>query len=491
MSIDTGVPASDPVPQTFHRFTYLRAGGLLALPQKVALLGAMYAAGVTGVPGTVYEIYSAEQADRIFGIGSEVALMVRQAQKAQKMLGLGPQIVAVGAADPGGGAAKATFTLTVTGPAEESANVSMRACGRRFKVGVTIGDDATAIATAIFDALSAAVEDLPFTVGHLAGVVTATANHKGENGKDIKINIDEAPAGVGIVVAAGVVGSGVLDLTNCYTAIEGIDVDGFVISNRTTDDVEDILTHVTAMWAPEEKRWRWGFVGDTETLSTATALADTANDRAIVVASVEGSPSMPSEVAVAVCIAVFSRERPNAIYNKLALPVYPPAHASAYTRSEVKAAILAGVTPLTPVERGRVVMSDRCKIERLVTTKTTEDSQPFTVCRDIGVPRSGAYLARQLDARYEAEFGENANPDGALLDEDSAKKVGDIVADVWHAAARARILAANKVDDDLAELKIEEDEDVPERLDVQTAQTVVVGLHQVAYHHNVKIGGAL
>src|SRR6185503_3787118 len=114
---------------------------------------------------------------------------------------------------------------------------------------------------------------------------------------------------------------------------------------------------------------------------------------------------------------------------------------------------------------------------------------PFTVCRDIGVPRTGAYAARQVDARFAQEFGEQANPDGALLDEDSAKKVGDIVADVWHEMARARMLA--NVDEDLADLLIEEDEEVVERLDVQTSMTVIVGMHQVAYNHNVKIGGVL
>lgn len=487
--INTGVPASDPRPQTFHRFTYLKASGLQALPQKVALIGTMKSAGVTGVPGTVYEINSSEDGDRRFGESSELALMIRQAVKTHRMLGRGPKIVAVGAVEAAAGTA-ATWTLTCTGPATESANLVLKACGRRYVVGIAKDADATAIATAIVDTLKRFAEDLPFSVANVAGVITATYPHKGVNGNDLKFELVEAPAGVAIVVAAGVAGAGAVDFTDCYTALEGIDIDGFAISNRTAQDVADVLDHVTAMWAPEEKRWRWGFIGDTETLATATALAAAANDRGIVVASVEGSPSMPFEVAAAVCVGTFSRERANAIFNGMNLPIYPPAAADAYNGSEVRSGIDAGLTILTPIERGRVVLEDRMKVERLVTTKTVdENNNPFLVCRDIGVPRTGAFLARQIDIKYGEQFGADANPDGALLDEDSANKVGDIVAAVWHDAARDRLIG--NVDADLGELLIEEDPDVAERLDVQTAMTVIVGLHQVAYHHQVKIGGVL
>jgi phage tail sheath gpL-like len=491
MPINTGVPASEPRPQTFHRFTYLKSGGLTPLAQKVVLMGTMYgvAAGVTGVASTLYDIFSAEDADARFGVGSELALMYRQAEKTFRMQKLGPQIACVGALEPAGGA-KATFTLTFTGPAGETKNIILKACGRRYQVGVTKDDTATDMAAAAVAVFDAHAEDLPFTTANVAGVLTATYNHKGVNGNDVKFELVEAPAGVGVAVAAGVAGAGAVDFTACLAAVEGVDIDGFAISNHTNTDVTAVLDHVQLMWSPEEKKWRWGFIADCTSLGSATALAATANDRAVVIASCEGSPSMPFEVATAVCCGVFSRERANAIFNKMNLPVYPPAASVAYNGAEVKAGILAGLTILTPIERGRVVLDDRTKIERLVTTKTLdENNNPFTTCRDIGVPRTGAFLARQLDIKYDEQFGADANPDGALLDEDSANKVGDIVAAVWHAAARDRLIT--NVDADLGELLINEDEDVAERLDVQTAQTVIVGLHQVAYHHNVKIGGAL
>jgi phage tail sheath gpL-like len=490
MPIETGVPSSLARPQTFHRFSYLRGGGqLVPLQQKVALMGTMYDPDtVEGEPGQVYEINSAEQADKLFGTGSELALMVRQAYGTQRVLGRGPRIVAIGVEAPtGGGAAAATFTLTVTGTATESGNLVLKASGRRFKVGVVEGDDATDVAESIVEMLSRSVDELAFTVDNAAGIVTATYNHTGENGDDLVFEVESMPAGIAVAVAVGVAGVGVLDLSTAYTAIEGIDIDGFVVSNHTADDVEDYVDHVTAMWQPSEKRWRWGFMADTTSLASATTLAQAANDRAIVVVSMEGSPSLPFEIATSVAVAAFSRTRPNATFNKMELPVYPPAQADAYNGSEVETGIAAGLTILTPIERGRVVVGDRSKIERLVTTKTTENAQPFLQCRDIGVPRTGAYLARQLDIKYEERFGPNANPDGVLMDDLADDRIRDMVAALWHDAAAVSYI--KNVDADLAELLVETDEEVPERFNVQTAMTVVLGLHQVAYAHNVKVGG--
>lgn len=484
--IDTGVPADRARPQTFHRFSYISGGGQLTpLTQSLVVMGTMGAGG-QGVAGTVYEINSIDQADLLFVKGSEVALMVRQAADTQVVTENGPRILAVGAVEPAAGA-KATFTLTITGPATESGNLVLKAMGRRFKIGVAKDDIANDIAQAVVDMFTAHAAELPFTVARVNGVVTATYNHKGTNGNDLVFELESKPAGVGCVIADGVAGAGALDLSACYDALEGIDIDGYAPSTRSTDDVADALAHNLAMWDPAEKKWRWAFFGDTETLATATALATAANDRSIVVASCEGCPAMPFQVAVSVAVAAMSRTLPNAIFNKVELPLPPPAIASAYNGTEVEAGIAAGVTILTPVERRRLVIQDRLKIERLVTTKTLENNQPFLKCRDIGVPRTGAYAARQLDILYEQRFGAQANPNGALMDEDADDRVRDLVAAVWHELAANRIL--KNVDADLQELKVEPDDEADGRMDVDTAMSVVLGMHQVAYNHRVKVGG--
>ncbi len=482
--IETGVPASLARPQTFHRFTYIRGGaGLEPLAQKVALVGAMYS-DVTGEDGRLYDIFTAEQADSLFGVGSELALMVRLAYKMHRLAGRGPRIVAIGAVEPGAGAI-ATIEAEVTGPAEESGNVVMRVCGRRLKVGVSTGDSATTVAAAIVSMVDRFAAELPVQAANIAGVITFAYNHKGENGNDVDIEIETVPAGIAIAVAADVAGAGALDLTSALAELEGVEIDGIAISNHQTEDVEALLEHVQAMWGVAEKRWRWGFIGETGSLGTASALAAAANDRAIVIGNVEGSPSMPFEVATALAVGMGSRERPNALFNRMPVPIYPPARG--YNGAEVEAGIAAGLTVLTPIERGRVVVGNQCKVERMVTTKTTEGAQPFTVTRDLAVPRTGAFMARQLDIKYEERFGANALPDGIVVDGTVEERLGDLVAALWDTAARNRILT--NVEADLGELKIEEDSEVSGRYDVHTAQTVVIGPHQVAYDHHVKIGG--
>jgi phage tail sheath gpL-like len=89
MPIETGIPSSLARPQVFHRFTYLKGGGqLVPLAQKVALLGAKISTG-TATAAAVYDILSSEQGDILFGEGSEVALMIRQAFRTQRLLGRG------------------------------------------------------------------------------------------------------------------------------------------------------------------------------------------------------------------------------------------------------------------------------------------------------------------------------------------------------------------------------------------------------------------
>src|SRR3546814_3740184 len=78
----------------------------------------------------------------------------------------------------------ATGTLTVTGAATASGTIVLYIGGQRITVGVTSGDAAAAVATAIVAAITAAA-DLPVAAVALLGVVTLTAKHKGVAGNEI------------------------------------------------------------------------------------------------------------------------------------------------------------------------------------------------------------------------------------------------------------------------------------------------------------------
>src|SRR5690349_9214921 len=110
--IETGVPATDLVPGTFHKFDITSgARGLVAIVYTIALIGLMLAGG-TAVAGTPYEIDSENIGDTRFGAGSELSLMCRAAFDAGRRYGAMPRVFAVAVADPAGTAATRTFTVT-------------------------------------------------------------------------------------------------------------------------------------------------------------------------------------------------------------------------------------------------------------------------------------------------------------------------------------------------------------------------------------------
>lgn len=486
MTIITGIPTTLRRPQTFHTFTYLQGGrNLTPLPQRCLLIGTMK--GGTAVASSIYPIDDPTETDGLFGVGSSLALMCRKAFETGGYLGQGPQLFACPVAENGAGAAR-TETLTVTGPATVAGNVVIRIAGRTLTIGVSVGDSANTVAAAINVAINAAKLLMPGTSGVGSAVVTFTSTHKGAWGSDIVFEVVSAPAGITVVAAVGTAGSGVADPTAALAAAQGPDYDLIVMENHQSADIALALTHVTVAWTPSEKKWRWVVFGEPGSIGTATTLASAANDRAILVACCEQSPSLPGEIATAIAIAVASRARPNGNWDKLRIPIYPAYDTYDFTNTEVETALANGIIPLKSVTdpQTRVQTLGVVKIEKMVTSCTTVSGQPFEALRDLAVPRTGAFVARQIDAAFAARFGADASPDGVLESADTVAQIKDMVANILYACQDQTILA--NVDSDLALLVVEMDEGAPGRVDVDVSYTVVLGLHQVAFVHRVKIG---
>lgn len=484
--IETGLSAQSRRPQTTHRFTYSYANAsLVSLPLRLALVGVMGATG-TATAGQVYEISDAAQGDALFRSSSELSLMIRKALETGSLLQRGPRLYAVGLAEPGAGTADVR-TLTVTGTATADGNHIIEIAGRQFAIGVRTGAAQNTVAAAIAAALQARQAELPVLVTVATNVVTLTSPHKGENGGDVTMSVVQAVSGSALAFASSAAGAGVADITTALDALGPMPFDAVAIGNHKAADITDINADIAIRWALAEKRWRYYFLGEPGSIATATALAAAANHTAVVVASMEGCKNTAGEMATAVAFGVFSRERPNANYDGLQLPLFPPAAATVYTPTEVEAAIDAGLTPLTanvdPFTGA--VTAGRAKVERLITTKTTENSAPFEVLRDIGVSRTGIFIAQQLDAAYQVRFSGDANPDGTLATDATGDQIEDLATSIVRLAEGAQIL--RNVDADLAKLLVERDGVALGRFNVDLAYTVVVGLHQIAYLHRVQV----
>jgi phage tail sheath gpL-like len=482
--INTGVPSNLNQPRTFHTFTYLYANrSLVSLPMRIGLIGMKSAAG-TATNGQVYEVVDATQTDGLFGVTSELALMCRMAFATSAFLSKGPRVYAVSVAAPGGVANVRTFT--VTGTATADGNAILKIAGRTFSVGIRNGDVQNTTATAISNEFKARQETLPFTISVATNVVTLTFPTTGVNGNDPVISVEQSVAGVTIAAAQTVAGTGVADYTTAVDALSTLYYDGIAFGNHAAADVTLINTNIAAQWGATSKKWRWYFVAENGTIGTATALAAAANHQGAIVASYEACPMLTGELATALCMGAFSRERPNAIYNAMKLPIFPPPAATVYTDTEVETAISAGLTALTAViSSAGAVIDGVSKVERMVTTKTTSGGFPFVLLRDIGVSRTGVYLARQLDVAAEERFGAEANPDGTLQTDDTLDQVGDLAKQVMRASGEANIL--RNVEADIAKLVYERDLVTLGRTNVDLWYTVVIGQHQIAWKHNVQV----
>lgn len=485
MPIDTGISGTLRKPQTFHKFTYLAGGrSLVSLPQRAVMIGTQK--GGTATAGTIYSIEAPETSDALFGVGTELAIMLRKCFETGALLGQGPALFAVGVAEPGGGSARVQ-TLTVTGPATASGNVVIRIAGRTITTGVTTGDVANTVAAAIQKEISRYNAVLPVTAAVATNVVTCTTNYKGVNGLDVVFEVVSQPAGITVASVQSVAGSGVADYLTALANVLGVDYDGIAFGNHAAADVVAALAHIASAWAPSEKKWRWIGLGESGSIGTATALAAAANDKAIQVFACEGTPSLPSELAAAGIVGLLSRTRPNANYDGMVLPIYPPADSLVFTNTEIETALAAGLTPLTSIVDpfSRVTKQGVAQIVRMVTTMTTQGGLPFEPLRDVAVARTGAFIARQIDVGFQNRFGAAAAPDGVLLTDDTIQQVRDMVANILYAAQAVSILT--NVDNDIKLLVVEKDLSAPGRINVDVTYTVVLGLHQVAFVHRVQI----
>src|SRR5690606_30192396 len=100
----------------------------------------------------------------------------------------------------------ATGTITVTGTATADGTIPLYCGGVRVPVGVTSGDTAAEVATAIAAAINANA-DLPVTAAAVDAVVTVTFRHKGEVGNDYDLRDsyrdgEALPAGVSLAIVA-------------------------------------------------------------------------------------------------------------------------------------------------------------------------------------------------------------------------------------------------------------------------------------------------
>lgn len=174
--------------------------------------------GSDGEVGQYYSVYSANEARRLFGAGSILALMAIQhfCTCPELPLYMAPM------AEPTGGTA-AVNTITVTGPATNNGVLSVAVLDMNFEVGVITGSTADSIAGALAAQMTKSA-DLPFVVTVATNVITLTAKNVGPEGSWFSPiwnpNFGDAfPPGISVETDQTTPGVGVVDINSVIPAM--------------------------------------------------------------------------------------------------------------------------------------------------------------------------------------------------------------------------------------------------------------------------------
>lgn len=337
--------------------------GLPSMQRRMLFIGCKLATG-TAAANTLYRINSPAEAALLFGRGSVLQEMLTAARAAN----LESDIWAMGMVDNAAGV-QATKTVTLTGPATQAGTISLYINGRKITAGVSLGDTATVVATALAAAVTA-VLDAPVTAAAAAGVITLTAKHKGQFTSDIDVRVnyypDEVlPGGLTAAVADGVAGSGNPDVA---AALAAISLEAYYTICTPFNDAANLVkleAELNSRWGGMDMRTGHLFIGLKGTHAALTTFGSARNSPHSSVVGVKSAPT-PCYIYAAVLAAVceFSGAiDPARPFQTLGLPgVLPPALADRFTRQERDLLLRDGISTFTVDQGGNVL------IERVVTT---------------------------------------------------------------------------------------------------------------------------
>ena len=286
------IPNSLLVPGFWTEFDNSAAAGSGIMPWTVLLIGSMLAGG-SAEANVPIQIFSDDEADNLFGKGSQTALMVRAFRKNNSLMPLW----AVGVAD---GTTKATLDVTFTGTATAAGVIALYVDGQNVNVAVASGDTAADIAEAIEDAVT---DNMPVTASASSGTVTFTAKNGGTAGNyiDIRVNYvagEVLPAGIS-VSGTGLMAGGAGD-PSISGVIENIGAQWFniiVTAFSSAGTLTALKEELEERWSATNQKTCVAIFGDNS--DNARTVAGGLNSQVLVELPLPKSPTSSFEIAAA------------------------------------------------------------------------------------------------------------------------------------------------------------------------------------------------
>lgn len=455
------IPSSIRKPGKYFEFnTKLAVRTLPGNLQKVLILGQKLTAGSQPVLAPV-DVFSDDEAARLFGRGSQLHLMTAAAIRANPYL----QLTALAVADPAGNAATATTTLT--GTATGSGVLTVWLGANRVDVAINSGITAEAAATALATAVNA-VSEIPVSSVAALAVVTHTCYHKGTLGNDLKLSASSTVPGLTVAVTPFAGGTLEPDYAPALAAVAGAGHHVLVAPQSSQTQLTALRTHLEFVSGPMEQRDAIGVFGWAGTLATGTTLAGQINSGRISGAWHRGSLRLPCEIAAAYAAVLAGEEDPARPLNTLELAgLDVTAIDQRPLRTEQENALYNGLTPL------EVGPGDRVQIVRAITTYTKDPQNVADVSLlDITTIRTLDYVRRACRERISLRFPREK------LSERTADKVRSELLDVLFKLEELEIV--EMVEANKPGLIVERDSQDVNRLNAKIPTDVVNGLHVFA-----------
>ncbi len=475
------IPSGIRTPGQFLEFSNARA--VQGSEQHIALIIAQRLAAGTVAALVPTLVPSGELAETYFGAGSHAAEMCRAFKRAN-----GATPLWVIALNDAGGSVARTVTLTVTGPATAAGTIVLYIAGRRVTVAVASGAVQNTIATNINAAIQAHSDygRMPVTSAVATNVVTLTFRNKGTvaNGVDTRLNYQQGeslPAGVAVVIAQGVAGSGDPDITTA-TAVIG-DVHYHTIASALPDstNANALAAFLATKWGPTIQQDAQGFIGVLGNLSALQTIGDAFNSPHLTAFEIGGllanSPT-PSYIAAANVAAVDAREASNTINpgrprQTLALTeVLPPAAGDRFSREERDTLLYSGIAT-------HKVVAGAVQIERLITTyQTSPAALPDASYLDVERLRTLAQMRSEVRAMVAGKYPRHfLADDGTLYDSGMPVVTPSTITAELIALARSwegRAMLEN-IEQFIADLLVERDATDKSRLNYRLAPDLTDG----------------
>lgn len=186
--------------------------------QKALIVGQMLAAGTATTEVLIQDHPNDSSEDTLFGQTSQIAGMVREFKKLNRLtrLDILPIVDASGT--------QGTAIFAITGTATEDGTLFFTIgseINHRYQVDIISGDTAAEIGDAL-DVLTAADGDAPFTTNNVTGTVTATAEQDGTLCNFWDIKIEGSVAGIAVALTGWTGGATDPTLTTLLDAIANI-----------------------------------------------------------------------------------------------------------------------------------------------------------------------------------------------------------------------------------------------------------------------------